>query len=61
MSWSHFYAPARLQISAWVLGFLIGLGVGLAAAGGFLAAVYGFLCAGLAQFGTEAVWRRRTK
>jgi hypothetical protein len=61
MSWSRFYAPARLQVSAWVAGLLIGCVVGIAAGAGILIVVLGLLFAGLAQFGTEIVWRRRAK
>jgi hypothetical protein len=61
MSWSRFYAPARLQVSAWVVGLLIGFGIGIAAGAGILIVVCGLLFAGLTQFGTEMAWRRRRR
>jgi hypothetical protein len=61
LSWSRFYAAARLQVSAWVVGLLIGFAVGIAAGAGIMIVVCGLLFAGLAQFGTEIVWRRRAK
>jgi hypothetical protein len=61
MSWSRFYAPARLQVSAWVVGLLIGFGIGIAAGAGILIVVFGLLVAGLTQFGTEVAWRRRRR
>jgi hypothetical protein len=61
LTWSRFYSPARLQVSAWVIGFLIGLGLGIAFAAGIIIPVAGLLCGGLAQFGAELVWRQRAK
>jgi hypothetical protein len=59
LSWGRFYAPARLQVSAWLIGFVIGAVVGIVAGGGYLIPVCAFIGAGVTQFAAEAVWRVR--